>query len=241
MKRASDFRYTARKALRGKWGIALLAGLIASLVGGLGMNISAGSAGIEFDFSALKQIEDPLVMRIVLSILVMIVAVLSIVGLVQFLIGSIVEVGYNRFNLNLIDGNEVRIGQLVSFFPRWWKAISTCFVRNLYIFLWSLLLIVPGIIASYSYSMTTYVLAEYPDIPIREALRLSKVMMYGNKWRLFCLNFSFIGWSILCGFTFGIGLLWLVPYQKAAFTDFYREVARTVVLPGEEVPETAEA
>ena len=235
MKRASDFRYAARKALSGKWGIAILAGLIASLLGGVGIN--TGSLNLNSDFSELKEIDDPVFIHILLSMLLMTLAVLSVVWIVYFIIGSIIEVGYNRFNLNLIDGEEVKIGQIVSFFPHWLKAIGTCFLRNLYIFLWSLLLIVPGIIATYSYSMTTYILAEYPDIPIREALRLSKLMMYGNKWRLFCLLISFIGWEILCAFTLGIGYLWLIPYQKAAITDFYREVATTVVLPGENAPE----
>ena len=245
MKRASDFRYTARKSLSGRWGIAILAGFIASLLGGLGMNTGSGSS-ISFDFSELKEINNPLVKQIMLSMLIMTLAVMAVVGFIHFIIGSVIEVGYNRFNLNLIDGKIVKIGQLVSFFPHWLKAIGTCFLRNLYIFLWSLLLIVPGIIAAYDYSMTTYILAEYPDISIREALRLSKLMMYGNKWRLFCLSLSFIGWDILCVFfTLGIGYLWLIPYQKAAFTDFYREVATTVVLPGENAPEatpeTAEA
>ena len=242
MKRASDFRYTARKSLRGRWGIAILAGFIASLLGGLGMSTGSGS-GISFDFSELKEIKEinnPLVMQIMLSMLIMTLAVMAVVGFIHFIIGSVIEVCYNRFNLNLIDGKMVKIGQLVSFFPHWLKAIGTCFLRNLYIFLWSLLLIVPGIIAAYDYSMTTYILAEYPDISIREALRLSKLMMYGNKWRLFCLSLSFIGWDILCVFfTLGIGYLWLIPYQKAAFTDFYREVATTVVLPGETAPESA--
>jgi uncharacterized membrane protein len=236
MKRASDFRYTARKALSGKWGIAILAGLIASLLGGVGIN--TGSLNLNSDFSELKEIDDPVFIHILLSMLLMTLAVLSVVWIVYFIIGSIIEVGYNRFNLNLIDGEEVSIGQVVSYFPHWKKAISVSFLRALYTFLWSLLFIIPGIIASYSYTMATYIMAEHPEISASEALRHSKAIMYGNKWRLFCLSFSFIGWSFLCVFTLCIGYLWLLPYEKAAVTDFYREVSGTYKVP--EIPADSE-
>ena len=61
----------------------------------------------------------------------------------------------------------------------------------------------------------------------REAIAASKEMMRGNRWRLFCLGFSFIGWSLLCALTLGIGTLWLRPYEEAAHAAFYREVSGT--------------
>ncbi len=91
----------------------------------------------------------------------------------------------------------------------------------------TLLFIIPGIIASYSYAMTEYILADHPELSATEAISRSKQMMGGNKWRLFCLQFSFIGWSILCSFTFGIGNLWMTPYKQAATAVFYREVSGT--------------
>ena len=99
------------------------------------------------------------------------------------------------------------------------------FLINLYIFLWTLLFIIPGIIASYSYSMTHYIMAENPEYGVNEAIAASKEMMRGNRWRLFCLRFSFIGWSILCIFTLGIGYLWLNPYMEAANAAFYKEIS----------------
>ena len=84
---------------------------------------------------------------------------------------------------------------------------------------------IPGIIASYRYAMTPYILLENPGMTANEAIKKSKELMQGNKWRLFCLQFSFIGWSILCVFTLGIGFLWLVPYMEAANAAFYREIS----------------
>lgn len=82
--------------------------------------------------------------------------------------------------------------------------------------------------------MTSYILAENPEMSAGEAIDRSEELMKGNKWRLFCLQFSFIGWSILCAFTLGIGTLWLTPYMEAASAAFYRDI--TAPLAGEEMP-----
>ena len=75
--------------------------------------------------------------------------------------------------------------------------------------------------------MTGYILAENPDLSASEAIEQSKSMMAGNRWRLFCLHVSFIGWDILCSLTLGIGYLWLNPYKNAATAAFYREISGT--------------
>ena len=89
------------------------------------------------------------------------------------------------------------------------------------------LFIIPGIVATYSYAMTEFILAEHPELTASEAIAQSKEMMTGNRWRLFCLHISFIGWDILCAFTLGIGNLWLRPYKQAANAAFYREISGT--------------
>ena len=105
-------------------------------------------------------------------------------------------------------------------------------------FLWSLLFIIPGIIASYSYAMIPYIQAEHPEMAPGDVLARSKEMMEGNRWRLFCLQFSFIGWSILSSLTLGIGNLWLTPYKQAATAAFYRDISGTeyTVSPEEHEP-----
>ena len=104
------------------------------------------------------------------------------------------------------------------------KTLGIYLLMNLYIFLWMLLLIVPGIIAAYSYRMVFYLLIDNPEIGVSEALRKSKEMMYGYKSKLFCLDLSFIGWWFLCILTFGIGILWLSPYMLTSQTIFYEEL-----------------
>lgn len=96
--------------------------------------------------------------------------------------------------------------------------------------------VIAGVIASYSYAMTGYILAEHPELTASEAIARSKEMTSGNRFRLFCPHLSFIGWAILCAFTFGIGNLWLTPYRQAAAAAFYREVYGTERKLGEEDP-----
>ena len=114
-------------------------------------------------------------------------------------------------------------------------------MTSLLTFLWSLLFIVPGIIASYRYALAPYLMAENPDMGVMEAIARSKELMNGSKWRLFCLQLSFIGWSLLCVLTLGIGYLWLAPYQNAAEAAFYLEVTgRTDAMPRPDLTADAE-
>ena len=150
-----------------------------------------------------------------------------VIAAIHLFLGSVVGVGYSRFNLELVDHNDAGFEHLFKYFPWWANAVCTRLLKGLYVFLWSLLLVIPGIVASYSYAMTEYILAEHPEMTASEAIAASKEMMSGNRWRLFCLHVSFIGWAILCAFTLGIGNLWLNPYKNAATAAFYREISGT--------------
>jgi uncharacterized membrane protein len=109
-------------------------------------------------------------------------------------------------------------------FQRFGTALGAYFFMTLFIFLWALLLVIPGIIAAYSYAMTYYILADDPSLSGRDAITLSKEMMRGMKWKFFCLNFRFIGWILLSVFTLGVGLLWVLPYISCASAKFYDDV-----------------
>ena len=104
------------------------------------------------------------------------------------------------------------------------KTLGLYLLMSLYVLLWTLLFIIPGIIVAYSYRMAFYLMIDNPEIGVSEALRKSKEMMYGYKSKLFCLDLSFIGWGLLCIFSFGIGFLWLAPYMLTSQTIFYEEL-----------------
>ena len=145
------------------------------------------------------------------------------------IIGGIVSAGYCKFHLNLVDGEEPQLGTLFTYLPQWKTMVAANILMTVYTLLWMLLLIVPGIIAVYRYSMTYYILAENPELTASEAIEYSSELMKGNKWRFFCLGFSFIGWNILCVLTLGIGNLWLNPYMQTANVAFYRDITASLV------------
>ncbi len=93
-----------------------------------------------------------------------------------------------------------------------------------YILLWTLLLIIPGIIAGLSYSMVYFILAENPTISPMDAIRQSKEMMYGHKTEMFMLSLSFIGWCLLGVLSLGIGFLWIGSYMQTSMAIFYQEL-----------------
>jgi len=97
-------------------------------------------------------------------------------------------------------------------------------VQGIFVFLWSLLLLIPGIIKGLAYSQTFYLLKDHPEYTVLEAITESRKRMVGYKWKYFLLHLSFIGWGILCLISLGIGLLWLVPYYNATMAAFYNEI-----------------
>lgn len=102
--------------------------------------------------------------------------------------------------------------------------VATMLLKSVYIFCWSLLLIIPGIVKHYSYAMTEYILLDNPELDADSAIHKSRMMMRGHKWDLFCLDLSFIGWFFLCILTCCIGFLWLGPYVKTAHAAFYDDL-----------------
>jgi uncharacterized membrane protein len=104
------------------------------------------------------------------------------------------------------------------------KVAVTIFVQYIFIVLWSLLLIVPGIMKNYSYTMTELVLLDHPEDSPLQAIDESKKMMYGNRWKYFCLQARFWAWMLLCFVTFGIAAFWVMPYFMTAKSKFYMEL-----------------
>jgi len=120
--------------------------------------------------------------------------------------------------------------QIFQGFDNFGTAMGAYLLMILFVFLWSLLLIIPGIIAAISYSMTFYILADDSSIGAMDAIDKSKRMMYGYKWKYFGLGIMFFGLSILCILTLGIGFLWLVPYKQVTMAKFYDDVKANSLL-----------
>ncbi len=116
------------------------------------------------------------------------------------------------------------ISCLIEGYRDFWRIFSTYLLCQVYVYLWTLLLIIPGIIKSCSYAMTPYILKDRPDLARNEAIELSMAMMQGHKLDYFVLCLTFIGWAILSILTLGIGYFWLLPYFYSTLANFYEEV-----------------
>ena len=186
--------------------------------------------------------------------------------IITIVISGAGKLGYAVFNLKLVDNKDVAVSDLFSQFHRLGAGFCMNFLMGLFTLLWTLLFIIPGLIKTYSYAMTPYILAEHPEMTATEAITESRRIMDGNKWRLFCLSISFMGWGLLCAAPalIGIGvltgiavrteniltMLWIIPlsiplsvgalflnpYQEAAWAAFYRDVSGTAVIPDPALP-----
>jgi|SRR3989344_4697814 len=143
----------------------------------------------------------------------------------SFLINGPMLLGLSVFSLSLSRRQETTVSQLFVGFNEFKRAFSAYFFMMLSIILWSLLLIIPGIIAALSYSQTFYILAEDKSVSARDAIKKSKEMMRGNKKKLFFLSLRFLGWFLLGILTLGIGFLWLMPYFQVTMALFYDDIS----------------
>ena len=245
MKRNTDYKNEALAALKGNWGKAVLATVIYLAVMYLALGpylynytklttyarenmpqassgMSLGSAVREAMQASLSLAQDP--EYIAMSSKAN--GSLALYYLVLFLVVMPLLVGFaNAFLKLLVQGdNAIPANMYKIATTNYWHKVWGMFLMNVFVFLWSLLLIIPGIVKMFSYAMTEFILEEHPELSANEAIDHSRAMMKGHKFDLFWLVLSFIGWGIVCIFTLGIGFLWLIPYMQTSIAGFYEDV-----------------
>ena len=165
-----------------------------------------------------------LVTLIYLAIAMGVSSVTAVGWIAAIIISGPLAIGYYAVALKIFADEPIELPMLFDGFKNFTNSFFLYFTNQLFVFLWSLLLIVPGIVKQYAYSMSYYIMIENPGMSPTEARLQSQIMMQGNKWRLFCLDFSFLGWIILSGLTLGILTLWIMPYMETAHAAFYNEI-----------------
>ena len=153
---------------------------------------------------------------------------------VSILVSNVVNVGCTRY---FIENREHKtgVGQLFYAFKggRYGTTVLVMFLKNLYVFLWSLLFVIPGIVKGFSYRLVPYILAENSDLDKNRVLKMSQEMMRGHKWELFVLGLSFFGWEFLSVITAGIvGIFYVNPYMQATLAEFYSAVKAEAIQKG---------
>lgn len=207
MKENHELKSSALDQLEGNWGIAiaitLIAWLLTSAFTGNGSRESA-----EYIWENGRWIPNS--------------TFTSLASLVALLLSGPLEYGKSAFYLSVANKQEGSFSDFMSGFEHYGKTLLLHILQVIFIVLWSLLLIIPGIIAAFSYSMSYYILNDNPELSAMEAIALSKEMMSGHKLDLFVLYLSFFGWFILGLFTLGLGFLYLAPYSNATIANFYQ-------------------
>lgn len=134
--------------------------------------------------------------------------------------------GTGKFFIDQQRGLKPKFETMFDGFSLYGSTLVTGLLQQLFLFFWTLLLFIPGIIKQFSYSMVQYVMVDF-DLSGTEAITKSRELMNGYKWKLFKLQLSFIGWELLAVlFTFGIGMFFLLPYEQAANAEFYAELLK---------------
>ena len=168
------------------------------------------ASGVDLSFLALHRTFSP----------VLVTFVSIMVGLLNVLLNA----GYARYHLGIRRGEEMPYETLFDGFSFAGKLILLAIVQYIFIFLWSLLFVIPGIIAAYRYRFAVYNLCEDPEMGVMDAINMSKAQTNGFKWQLFVLDLSFLGWQILCGLTLGILYIWIQPYIFQTDIGYFQQI-----------------
>ena len=137
------------------------------------------------------------------------------------LVSMVLSAGYLLYNMGVRKGRTMPYATMFDGFTFVGKIIILQILVGVYVFLWSLLLFIPGIVAGYRYRFALYNLCENPQLSPSEALNMSKAQTRGHKWELFVLDLSFLGWNLLCGLTLGILSIWIMPYIQQTDIGYF--------------------
>ena len=301
VKNAAYYRACARRALTGKYILAVVAFLLASLLGGIvssgsvsfnssGVNVEVNSGAFESEVTDFFEVIGTGDVGFIFESYPFLAMVLGVAvagavfgTLLNFFVGSPIALGYQKFNLDLVDGKPCNVGVLFGYFKICYgKSLLLRLLQSLISFACSLPLLIVLVLAivlnvgnfkalfdgdasmntvmpivfsmlglafvsmlvsilqmvvSYCIYFAHMILAEYPEMSAFDAFRNSAIFMRGNKWKLFCLHFSFIGWLLLAACcTCGIGILFLSPYMYAADAAFYNDITNRAAARETEFP-----
>ena len=227
MLKSKELRAKAWNSLKGKYWKAFLVVLV------LGALVSIGTGLVTYAQSMTEIVDavDPSQMDSTMKLGAMVITVaalaVSIAGLlISIFVGNAATVGLSHYFIKNTESKPSFADAFSGFKVKYRRNVGTLLVMGIKLALWSILFVIPGIIKSYEYAIIPYILADDATISSKDAFKKARAMMKGNKWRLFKLNFSFIGWYLLCILTLGIGTFFLLPYINAATAEFYAELKR---------------
>ncbi len=247
-----ELKERARYALRQNYWRIILVSLLMSLFAGGIVGSSSGSSTttkketveeldgvfIEDETSDVEQVEEHMgklarlvdenpffVLSLVLVLMILFLVVFIVAMLLQAFLINPFKVGAKRFfSHSIVQRAEVKEAAY-AYDHSYKNVVKTMFLRDMYIFLWTLLFLIPGFVKRYEYQLVPYLLGEHPEMSSEEAFSISKKLMHGNKWKAFVLDLSFFGWMILSAMTAGLlAVFYVMPYRYLTEAALYREL-----------------
>ncbi len=225
MLKSKELRAKAWESLKGKYWMAFAVILVTGLIGSIGNSFVSFAQNLGEVLGLVNPDELDSTMAIGALVLNCVVMFSAIIGsLFGIFVANAITVGVSNYFIKNTYSKPSFKDAFSGFKVKYGRNIGTLFITGIKVVLWSILFIIPGIIKTYEYAIIPYILADDAEISSKDVFKKAKQMMKGNKWRLFKLEFSFIGWFVLCVLTLGIGTLFLIPYVNAANAEFYAEL-----------------
>lgn len=198
--------------------LSLVTGSVASSSGSR-VNSEAQSTGLPAELT-----NNPEALFAIFAVIFGVVLVVALIAaLFDIFVINPLKLGCNAFFLKNADDSTTKVGAIKDGFNPYLRNVKALFRRDFFIFLWSLLFIIPGIIKAIEYRLVPYILAENPEMTGKEAMERSKQLMTGHKWESVVMDLSFIGWILVGCLTLGIALIFYVlPYSEASYVEMYK-------------------
>lgn len=221
---------------RNYWRCVAVTLILTILFGDAGNSVNSqvreNNTSITSIYERIPNVSDASILNVLAIFLGGMVLVAIVIGfLLRIFIFNPIEVGADRFFIKNSSGKPT-MGELLFAFGEgeYGKIGLTLFLRDLFGFLWTLLLIIPGIIKLYEYRMIPYILADDPTVSRQDAFRISKEMMDGQKLDVFVLDLSFLGWSILSICTLGLlDIFYVGPYKNATDAELFLKLKQNYI------------
>ena len=225
MLNSKELRVKAWNSLKGKYWMAFIVCLVLGLLVSIGTSMISISQNLTEVVGMVDPSQMDSTMQLGALVLTGAALVIALIGFaISLFVGNAAEVGLANYFIKNTDSKPSFKDAFSGFKVKYGRNVGTLLLVGIKVVLWSILFIIPGIIKTYEYAIIPYILADDSEISSKDAFKKAKQMMKGNKWRLFKLELSFIGWAILCILTLGIGVFFLIPYVSAANAEFYVEL-----------------
>ncbi len=222
----AELKTRAKAAVKMYYWKMVLVALILSMIGGGASSVGSRSTSDNSAGSGARSMFEGINMQAAMIAVIIVLVVVVIALALSVFVFNVLEVGCRGFFSRSMT-EDPELGLIADGFTKnYWNCVKTQFLKSLFIGLWSLLFVIPGVIKAYEYRMVPYLLAEHPEMSSGEIFARSKEMMQGNKWDTFVLDISFVGWVLLSGITLGIlYIFWVGPYIAATDAALYHRIS----------------